>query len=117
MALRHTVSCYYFSIKGKSLCFSPCSLSAVIQNPNIILQASEILIPHVMCCEIMLLYPVKICHLYWFNQMLIDQYPSRKNRWSVQTKRILGRGKAETIIFQRKQDENYALRKDTKSSS
>ena len=25
------------------------------------------------CCGTMVLYPVKICHLYWFNKMLISQ--------------------------------------------
>ena len=25
------------------------------------------------CCGTMILYPVKICHLYWFNKVLIDQ--------------------------------------------
>lgn len=45
------------------------------------------------CCEIMLLYPVKICHLYMFNKILIVQYPSKKYRLGDQTMRILGRGK------------------------
>ena len=48
----------------------------------------------------MLLYTVKICHSYWFNKMLIAQLLGRKYRWGNQTKRILGRGKAERLSHQ-----------------
>ena len=68
----------------------------------------------------MVLYFVKICHLY-FNKILIGQQPGRKYRqddqagsrcvWGDQN-RILGRGKAESAVItqmQRKQDTNASL--------
>ena len=115
VALRHTGSFSFFPQRAQ-VSVSPlvhCQQSS----ESIILQTSEILIPRVLCCGIMLLYPVKICHLYWVNKMLIGQYPGRKYRGSAHTRRILGRGKAEMVVIQRKQNENAALRKGTKSSS
>ena len=71
--------------------------------------------PFYIFCGTMILYPVKICHLYWFNKMLIGHYPSRKYRWSDQTRRILGREKTQPVVtsqMQRKQDENISLSKE-----
>ena len=65
----------------------------------------------------MVFYPVKICHLYWFNKTVIGQLPGRKYRWGDQNSRILRRGKAQSAVVnqtQRKQDENASLIKGTK---
>ena len=54
----------------------------------------------------------------WFTKMLIGQSPARKYKRGNQTKRILGLGKAQSVVAtqtQRKQDENAALREGTKS--
>ena len=65
-----------------------------------------------MCCGIMLLYPVKIYHLYWFNKMLIYLQPGRKYSQGDQTRRILEGRKVQYAVanqMQRKQDENMYL--------
>lgn len=41
------------------------------------------------------MYTVKFRHMYWFNKMLISQWPGRQYRQSDETMRILGGGKAE----------------------
>ena len=69
------------------------------------------------CFGRVLLYTVKICYSYWFNNMLIGQQSGRKYRQGGQTRRIREKGKAQSAVatqMQRKHDENAALRKGTK---
>ena len=61
----------------------------------------------------MVFYPVKICDLYWYYKILIDQ-PRRKYKQGDQNRRILRRGKAQSEVViqaQRQQNETASLKK------
>ena len=55
-----------------------------------------------ICCGRMLLYTGKICHSYWFNKKLIDQYTTRLGKFW-EERQVL------TSQTQRKQDENILI--------
>lgn len=51
-----------------------------IRSGNNSVKTYMVIVRRIGCCGIIILYTVQICHLNWFNKMLIGQDPGRKYR-------------------------------------